>query len=192
MPRVATKKSSPTTDKSSEVLTKKPAVKKPAVKAIKKITTRPRALKKAAPDIAVVAKPHVKHVKHEYLYAVGRRKEAIARVRWYPQEAYEIIVNDKPLNEYFPTPEYQRTVQQPLVLTQHDKLGKITARVQSGGKQGQADSVRLGIARILVKYDADLRLTLKQAGFLRRDPRVKERKKYGLKRARRAPQWQKR
>ncbi|MEK7637761.1 MAG: 30S ribosomal protein S9 [Patescibacteria group bacterium] len=127
-----------------------------------------------------------------YVFAVGRRKEAVARVRWHASQPAGVTVNGLPLATYFPTFELQHIVLQPLVLTHHDTHGAVSAKVSGGGINGQAESVRLGIARALVKVDADLRLVLKRAGFLRRDPRVKERKKYGLKRARRAPQWQKR
>jgi small subunit ribosomal protein S9 len=131
-------------------------------------------------------------VKRTYTYAVGRRKEAVARVRWHVGSTDPMQVNGRPMEQYFPTKEMQQLVLSPLVLTEHLGRGNMTAKVHGGGVQGQAEAVRLGIARALVKIDADLRLSLKRAGYLHRDPRVKERKKYGLKRARRAPQWQKR
>lgn len=138
--------------------------------------------------------PSVRHatVQRTYIFAVGRRKEAVARVRWFPDQDVKFVVNDRPANEFFPGAELGQLVNAPLVLTHHESKGAITVKVAGGGVQGQAEAVRLGIARALVRMDPDLRLPLKRAGFLRRDPRVKERKKYGLKRARRAPQWQKR
>lgn len=131
-------------------------------------------------------------IKHDYIFAIGRRKEAVARVRWNAKEESKVTINGRAFTEYFPTFELQHLVMQPLVATQNDKVGSVSAKVAGGGINGQAESVRLGISRALVKVDPDLRLVLKRAGFLRRDPRAKERKKYGLKRARRAPQWQKR
>jgi small subunit ribosomal protein S9 len=132
-----------------------------------------------------------KTIKRTYIYAVGRRKEAVARVRWQAgAEGYQI--NGRTLESYFPTKELQQIVKSPLQVTQREGSGSVSVKVAGGGIQGQAEAVRLGISRALVKTDADYRLALKRAGYLRRDPRVKERKKYGLKRARRAPQWQKR
>lgn len=172
--------------------TKKPAAKKASAK-------RKPAVKKAAHPVAAktapVHRPAVakRDIKRTYIFAVGRRKEAVARVRWHKKEgAGEITVNGRELAKYFPTAELQQLVRDPMTLTHQEKVGSITAKVSGGGTQGQAEAVRLGIARTLVKDDSDLRIVLKRAGFLRRDPRVKERKKYGLKRARRAPQWQKR
>jgi len=172
MPRKTTKPAKTTAPK-----TRRPAKRTAAVHPVKEPVT--------------VSKPAV-HVKRTYIFAVGRRKEAVARVRWHVKTEPSITVNERPIANYFPTPELQQLVRSPLVLTQHDQLGSVTAKVSGGGSQGQAEAVRLGIARALVKEDPDLRLVLKKAGYLRRDPRIKERKKYGLKRARRAPQWQKR
>lgn len=171
--------------------TKKPAVKRAPIK------RKPVAKKLAAvmTDATPVLRPAAikRDVKRTYIFAVGRRKEAVARVRWHQKVgAGEITVNDRALAHYFPTNELQQLVRDPLTLTHQEKTGSYTVKVAGGGIQGQAEAVRLGIARTLVKDDADLRIVLKRAGFLRRDPRVKERKKYGLKRARRAPQWQKR
>ncbi|MFA6524691.1 MAG: 30S ribosomal protein S9 [Patescibacteria group bacterium] len=132
-----------------------------------------------------------KVVKHDYLFAVGRRKESVARVRLYQKKQGQIVVNEKEMKVYFPTANLQMIVKMPLELVSLDP-GQITVRVSGGGKHGQAESVRLGIARVLEKYNPELRSQLKKAGFLKRDPRVKERKKYGLKKARRAPQWAKR
>lgn len=160
----------------------------------KKTTTRaPRARKAPTKLVTAVVTPRpVKAVKRTYLYAVGRRKEAVARVRWHSGSTEPMKINERAMEEYFPTKDMQLLVNSPLVLTEQAGHGQVTAKVAGGGTQGQAEAVRLGIARVLVKLDADLRIPLKRAGYLHRDPRVKERKKYGLKRARRAPQWQKR
>lgn len=131
-------------------------------------------------------------VKRSYLFAVGRRKSAIARVRLTPGAPESITINQKKLPEYFPQTELQIIVQQPLETIAHSVTGTISVQTHGGGKRGQAEAIRLGIARTLVLAQADLRAPIKHAGYLTRDPRVKERKKYGLKRARRAPQWQKR
>lgn len=176
--------------------TKTPVTKKPTVK--RATAKRKPATKKAAhPAIVHETAPRPatvkRDVKRTYIFAVGRRKEAVARVRWHKKEgAGEMTINGRDMTKYFPTAELQQLVRDPLTLTHQEKIGSITAKVSGGGTQGQAEAVRLGVARTLVKDDGDLRIVLKRAGFLRRDPRVKERKKYGLKRARRAPQWQKR
>ncbi len=121
----------------------------------------------------------------------GRRKNAVARVRLVPGEG-KIIVNNRPLDEYFGKKTLEMITKQPLGLT--NTLGQydILAKVEGGGTTGQAGAMRLGIARALIKADPNLRGVLKKAGFLTRDPRMKERKKYGLKKARRAPQYSKR
>ncbi|GIK74098.1 MAG: 30S ribosomal protein S9 [Chloroflexota bacterium] len=127
----------------------------------------------------------------EYVEAVGRRKEATARVRLYAG-AGEIVVNDKPVDVYFGRALDQMILRQPLALTGTEASFNISVKVSGGGESGQASAVRLGIARALVEQDANLRPSLKAAGFLTRDAREKERKKPGLKRARKAPQYTKR
>ncbi|MCS6825159.1 MAG: 30S ribosomal protein S9 [Caldilinea sp.] len=127
----------------------------------------------------------------EYVEAVGRRKEATARVRLYPGTG-EIVVNDKPVDVYFGRALDQMILRQPLVLTGTESSYNISVKVCGGGESGQAAAVRLGIARALCERDPNLRLPLKTAGFLTRDAREKERKKPGLKRARKAPQYTKR
>jgi small subunit ribosomal protein S9 len=127
-----------------------------------------------------------------YYYGTGRRKAAIARVRLYPGNG-QIVVNNKSAEEYFGgRAVYGQMINAPLQIT--DSLSKfnVTVRVLGGGATGQAGAVRHGLARALVQADAGLRPVLKKAGFLARDPRVKERKKPGLKRARKAPQYTKR
>jgi len=123
--------------------------------------------------------------------AVGRRKKAIARVRLIPGEG-NIVINKRSLDDYFGLETLKTVVRQPLTLT--DTLGKfdVIVNVLGGGYTGQAGAIRHGIARALVKADMELKDAIKKAGFLTRDPRMKERKKYGLKAARRAPQFSKR
>ncbi|ADD03172.1 ribosomal protein S9 [Thermoanaerobacter mathranii subsp. mathranii str. A3] len=124
-------------------------------------------------------------------YGTGRRKEAVARVRLMPGKG-NIVINNRPLDEYFPLDTLKYTVKQPLVLTETIDKFDVYAKVSGGGLTGQAGAVRLGVARALVKADSELKPILKKAGFLTRDPRMKERRKYGLKKARKAPQFSKR
>lgn len=123
--------------------------------------------------------------------ATGRRKNAIARVRLIPGEG-KFIINKRELSEYFGKKTLEMIVQQPFNIT--DTLAKydVIALANGGGTTGQAGAIRLGVARALLKADASLRPSLKRAGFLTRDPRMKERRKYGLKKARKAPQFSKR
>ncbi len=139
-------------------------------------------------------KPAVKATdnKEKYFYGRGGRKTATARVRLFLKGKGEIIVNDLKMNEYFPTQDMQNVVMKPLVLTGHDKNTNLMVRVVGSGKIAQASAVRHGIARALLILNPELKPVLKAEGLLTRDPRVKERKKPGLKRARRAPQWAKR
>ncbi|MBI5405368.1 MAG: 30S ribosomal protein S9 [Candidatus Kerfeldbacteria bacterium] len=133
-----------------------------------------------------------KPIHRTYTFAVGRRKSAVARVRFIPKGTGQFMVNGREVKSYFPSFELQKIVHDALELTKFGSGADLSIKVSGGGTHGQAEAVRLGISRVFVKLQPDLRSTLKRAGFLRRDPRVKERKKYGLKRARRAPQWQKR
>jgi small subunit ribosomal protein S9 len=128
-----------------------------------------------------------------YYEAVGRRKTATARVRLYPAgENAEIIVNGKPMTEYFPRIQDQLRLTEPLKLVEMESQFNISVLAKGGGITGQADAVRMGIARALIVADETLRPALKKAGLLTRDAREKERKKPGLKRARKAPQYTKR
>lgn len=127
----------------------------------------------------------------EYTEAVGRRKSASARVRIYPGNG-DIVVNDQPIAEYFGREQDRVILRQPLVLTGTQGSFNISIHVKGGGESGQAQAARHGVARALCGVDANLRSALKSAGFLTRDARVKERKKPGLKRARKAPQYTKR
>lgn len=126
-----------------------------------------------------------------YFYANGKRKTSVARVRLYENGKGEIIVNNKPVTEYF-FGELIGSIKAPLKMANALKLFDVTALIEGGGVSSQADALRHGISKALLEYDPELRSQLKKAGFLTRDSRVKERKKYGLKRARRAPQWAKR
>ncbi len=128
----------------------------------------------------------------EYYYGTGKRKTSIAKVRLYLGNGNIIRVNDKPLEEAFPWFIWQITVKEPLEAT--NSLGRfhVMAQVKGGGISSQSQAVRHGIARALVAFDETLKKPLRDKGLLTRDSRIKERKKYGLKRARRAPQYTKR
>jgi len=128
----------------------------------------------------------------QYFYATGKRKTAVARVRIYPRGKGIITVNEKPSNEYFKLLTSHGIVNSPFMLTGLNKEFDVSIKVNGGGINAQAEAVRHGIARALLEYNNTLRTTLKKAGFLTRDARIKERKKPGLKRARRAPQFSKR
>ena len=124
-------------------------------------------------------------------YGTGRRKSSVARVRLVPGNG-QIIVNGKESKDYFKKKTLEMIIRQPLVLTETEGRFDVLVNAHGGGTTGQAGAVRLGIERALLKADIEYRPVLKKAGFLTRDPRMKERKKYGLKGARRAPQFSKR
>ena len=156
------------------------------------MTIKKTADSKKTDQKAEAAEPKKKRVRHSYLFAVGRRKTAVARTRLIKSGAGKVIVNDKELQNYFPLKGLQDMILKPLeVAGVRDKID-ISIKVAGGGPQGQARACQHGIARALLVLDKDYRATLKPEGFLKRDPRRKERKKPGLKRARRAPQWAKR
>ena len=123
--------------------------------------------------------------------AVGRRKKAVARVRLVAGDG-KIVINKRDIDNYFGLETLKMTVRQPLALTETAGRFDLLVNVRGGGLAGQAGAIRHGISRALLKVDPELRGALKKAGFLTRDPRMKERKKYGLKAARRAPQFSKR
>jgi small subunit ribosomal protein S9 len=123
--------------------------------------------------------------------ATGRRKRAIARVRFRPG-AGKITVNGSDVTEYFPSETHRMVLTEPLRVTGTDEVYDIDASITGGGMTGQAGALRLGISRALADLDPELRTSLKREGFLTRDPRKKESKKYGLKKARKAPQYSKR
>ncbi len=127
-----------------------------------------------------------------FLYAVGRRKTAIARVRLVPGSGGTVTINEKPVERYFPNLDDRNVVLFPLTVTSNQEKFNATITVLGGGVSGQADAISHGISRALVAGDESLRKLLRQHGLLTRDPREKERKKYGLKRARKAPQYTKR
>lgn len=124
-------------------------------------------------------------------YATGRRRESVARV-WIEDGGKEILVNSRPLENYFPRETLRMIIHQPLEATRLLDRFKIRAEVNGGGLSGQAEAIRLGISRALVEFDQNLRSVLRKNGFLTRDPRQKERKKYGHKKARRSFQYTKR
>ncbi|HRH25890.1 MAG TPA: 30S ribosomal protein S9 [Candidatus Paceibacterota bacterium] len=127
-----------------------------------------------------------------YIQAVGRRKTSVARVRMEEASKASFIVNEKPLEEFFPTAILQKTVMSPFTVGNVPGKYKITVKTTGGGVSSQAQAVRHGIARALIKQDPELRKVLKADGLLMRDPRSKERRKFGLKKARKSPQWSKR
>ena len=137
-----------------------------------------------------MAKANVK--KKLQFWGTGRRKKAIARVRLIPGGNGTIIINDRTFEDYFPQGTLQYIVKQPLVAVDVETKYDVFVNVVGGGYTGQAGAIRLGVARALLEAEENSRPTLKAAGFLTRDPRAKERKKYGLKKARRAPQFSKR
>lgn len=124
-------------------------------------------------------------------YGTGRRKSSVARVRLVPGEG-RVIINNREFEDYIPFAALREVVKQPLVLTETLGSYDVLVNVHGGGYTGQAGAIRHGISRALLQVDPDYRTPLKRAGFLTRDPRMKERKKYGLKGARRAPQFSKR
>ncbi len=137
-----------------------------------------------------MAKANVK--KKLQFWGTGRRKKAIARVRLIPGGNGTIVINDRTFEDYFPQGTLQYIVKQPLVAVDVESKYDVFVNVVGGGYTGQAGAIRLGVARALLEAEENSRPTLKAAGFLTRDPRAKERKKYGLKKARRAPQFSKR
>jgi small subunit ribosomal protein S9 len=128
--------------------------------------------------------------KTKYIEAIGRRKTSIARVRLWKSNKLSFKINDKDIS-YFPTKEMQLLIQSPFKEIKNENY-EVTARIKGGGSHSQAEALRHGISRAITKEDEMLRKNLKQAGLLKRDPRAKERRKFGLKKARKAPQWSKR
>ena len=129
--------------------------------------------------------------KQQYFYGTGRRKSSVARVRVYPGSG-KITINGRDIDDYFGLETLKLIVRQPLALTETAEQFDIVCTVAGGGVTGQAGAIRHGLCRALLVFNPELRPVLKKAGFLTRDPRMKERKKYGLKAARRAPQFSKR
>jgi small subunit ribosomal protein S9 len=137
------------------------------------------------------AQPATPRVTGETAQTVGRRKEAVVRVRLTAGTG-KFLLNGKTLEEYFPNKVHQQLIREPLVILDKPETFDVRANLKGGGITGQAGALRLAIARALIEIDSEDRPALKKAGFLTRDPRVKERKKYGLKKARKAPQYSKR
>lgn len=127
-----------------------------------------------------------------YFYGLGRRKEAIAKVRLYPNGNGAIVVNGQPMEHYFTRPVDREAILEPFRATENVDKFNATVLVEGGGRTGWAGAIKLGIARALLVVDEGSRAPLRRSGLLTRDARVKERKKYGLKRARKAPQYTKR
>jgi small subunit ribosomal protein S9 len=130
--------------------------------------------------------------KTKYFEAVGRRKTAVARARITPATKQTITVNDKDVADYFVTKEMQMISEAAFVQSKLAQKFKVTALVNGGGIHSQSEALRHAISRALLDYDLELRKKLKKLGFLKRDPRAKERRKFGLKKARKSPQWSKR
>jgi small subunit ribosomal protein S9 len=130
--------------------------------------------------------------KEKYIEAVGRRKTSTARVRIYKTTKTSFIVNGKEAKDYFKTEEQRRLIQDPMIKGKPGSKFAVEVKVSGGGIHSQAEAVRHGLARAMVESEAELRGKLKTLGYLKRDPRAKERRKFGLKKARKAPQWSKR
>ena len=169
------------------------------VKAEKKVAApKKTAVKKAEPKTEVAVKAPVKKAKtakkgvtNQYI-ATGRRKDAVARVRLIANGTGKITINKRDIDDYFMLETLKLIVRQPLVLTENEKKYDVVANVFGGGYTGQTGAIRQAIAKALVKESETYKAELKKAGFLSRDSRMKERKKYGLKKARKAPQFSKR
>ena len=134
----------------------------------------------------------MEETKKTYIESIGRRKTSTARVRMTPATKQSYEINEKDLATYFPTQALQKTITDAFTITEGKVHYTITVKVSGGGISSQAEAIRHGISRTLVKEDDTQKTTLKKAGFLKRDPRMKERRKFGLKKARKSPQWSKR
>lgn len=163
-------------------------------KSTKKTTppARPRVHKVEALADIKTAEVKTTASKKPFITAIGRRKTAVARVKFLDSGTGKITVNGKDYKKYFNFFTLQEAVTAPLILTQENKGHDVEVIVQGGGKLGQAEAIRLGITRALIEWNPDLKPSLRAVGYVTRDPRAKERKKFGLKKARRAPQWSKR
>ncbi len=171
------------------------AITKEKIKKVKREKTkkekRPKKEKvRKTPKVKIEKKLTLK--KERFFEAIGRRKTAVARVRLFTRGEKAIMVNEKPYDIYFPTIDLQQIIRAPLDKMKCFGRFGIIIKVKGGGFHSQAEAVRHGIARALVLFNQDFKKRLKKAGYLTRDSRMRERKKFGLKRARRAPQWQKR
>lgn len=178
-----------------------PARRAPAKSATKTPTKRARATRQApapkldAPVIVrepISGEPHEAEAPERYWAAIGRRKTATARVRLFTKGDKSITVNGKPYGIYFPYTRMQQTAREALDLMNSLDRFRVSVKVSGGGLAAQAEAIRHATARALILFNQDFRKRLKRAGFLTRDPRMKERRKFGLKKARKAPQWAKR
>ncbi len=184
---MATTDTTETTETTETEAVETPKKKAPAKPRAKKVVKEKEAEVKA-PEAEILEAP----VKGTYISALGRRKTSIARLRLLKNGKGLITINGKKLEEYFTVLEARNLVLSPLKAAGQETAVDVSAQVQGGGMNGQAESVRLALSRALIELNPTYRKTLKKMGFLTRDPRAKERKKFGLKRARRAPQWSKR
>lgn len=164
---------------------------KSVAKPAKPKASKPAATATAVKPLAAAAAPSTAP-KSTYFYANGKRKTSVACVRLYKNGKGAITVNSRNFENYFPVFTDQDKILAPLRVTNNLKTFDITVKVHGGGIHSQSEAVRHGVSKALLEFNAEYRSVLKPLGFLTRDSRIKERKKYGLKRARRAPQWQKR
>ncbi len=174
--------------KIKKTTTEKTTEKKKPKKIEKKVIKKSEAKKKVSEEEIKILAPKP----GRYFEAVGRRKTAVARVRLFTQGEKIILVNEKPYQNYFPTLDLQQTATASLTKMKAVDKFRVSVKVKGGGLHAQAEAIRHGIARALVEFNPDFRKRLRRVGYLTRDPRMRERKKFGLKRARRAPQWAKR
>ncbi len=173
--------------------TKKTTTKKSVKKPSKTETKKKEAVKKEIKKQVVKKEIKKKTVKPDwYFEAVGRRKTAVARIRLFTQGKKEILINNKPYKEYFSIAETQQIATAALKKMKCLDMFRVVVKVKGGGYHSQAEAVRHGTTRALVEFNPNFRKRLRKVGYLTRDPRMRERKKFGLKRARRAPQWSKR
>lgn len=166
--------------------TKKTTVKKPTKKIKKEI------VKEEPPKVQEVVEEEKPEKSGKYYGGIGRRKTSVASVRLFTQGDKVFLVNEKTFQNYFPTFELQQIATAALQKMKCQDKFRIVGKVKGGGIHAQAEAVRHGISRALVKFNIDFKKRLSRAGYLTRDPRMRERKKFGLKRARKAPQWSKR
>ena len=183
--KIAVKKPDKKADKKSDKKVVEKIVKKPVKEAKKEI-------KKKTPVLEPESEIEIKGKNNKYFEEIGKRKTAKARVRLFTRGGKEFIVNDKPCKEYFPSLDLQKIASASLDEMKLLERFRIQVIVKGGGTRAQAEAVRHAIAKILVEVNPIFRKRLKKRGYLTRDSRMRERKKFGLKRARRAPQWKKR
>lgn len=172
---------------------KEPVKKKEVVKKEEKAPEAEAVTEEVTEDDEIINEIDIDKLdKDTYFEAVGRRKTSVARVRFYVSGKKEVVINDKAYDEYFPTRILQETCVAPLKKMKYMDKFRVVVKVSGGGVNSQSEAVRHGMSRALVLFNLEFKKRLRRAGFLTRDPRQRERKKFGLKRARRAPQWKKR